>query len=801
VPVVRRPRAAVSTDLDASLDAHAPSTPAGPGHDHDAVAYARGSDVPPRAEPGRASSHEGVRPAGDSDARAYARAATEPPAPVTPGLPTPADAAFEAARIVAEMVDIDTVTGAAVAAAAAAGAAVEAAVARSLAAAATEHLPGDATTPTADDNVEPVITVRLNRDRVLRALQAEDVDGGTEPVPARAPSVPPEGGVAEPAGELDPLAIAAQAISRLRRRARTDLAELRVHYHRHDIVVVIAALVIIVIAGRIHASFVTPPTKQFAEHGLTFTHAATFLTGETTPLPSPRIAHDITGQLPKSEAVFHVELTSSVDPGAEIEVVIENVEKNKAWSNIVTGLELDRRTRWGELYSLDDSSIRSVADHDWLRTEYQYAHAVTKGDMPRVDHAIEYATIDRDQTRYVVTLFGAPSQLARLEAVVASSLRVATPLGSPLVPQTSRLATRTYPDAVSRAFESTVMVVVADVRNGRLQARGGGSGIIVGKDGSILTNYHVIHDVDGRLHDVFVIGRFSTLDHAPQLLCAGRPTRGKLQRDLDLALIKCDTDLDGRAWSPTGPNLVWPTLLVAPAAEITMGQRVWVMGYPDAGGGGLTLSQGEIDGWTGEDRAAGHDFIKTDAHISHGNSGGPVVDDQGRLVGVASAIRVKVMGDKVIETAAQRGLVRPLTTASDLLQIAEAGWTPREGHTDVDLAPQAVEATADGVRISSKVLDAANETPVRDALVMVLRPGVTTSAVDVNRLDDQVLAWGRSNTLGEVLLKQPVPVPGTYTVMIVARGYEPLIGENELHLDANTPQNFDPWGKIWLRGL
>ena len=82
---------------------------------------------------------------------------------------------------------------------------------------------------------------------------------------------------------------------------------------------------------------------------------------------------------------------------------------------------------------------------------------------------------------------------------------------------------------------------------------------------------------------------------------------------------------------------------------------------------------------------------------------------------------------------------------------------------------------------------------------MLLKPGVDAKAVDVNRLDDQVLSWGRSNTQGEVQLKQPVPVPGTYTVMVVARNYEPLIGERELQLDANTPAYFDPWGKIWLR--
>ena len=108
----------------------------------------------------------------------------------------------------------------------------------------------------------------------------------------------------------------------------------------------------------------------------------------------------------KDDALYHVELTSTVDPTARIEVLID---KKPAWSNIVTGLELDRRTRWGELYTLDDSSVRSIAGHDWLRTAYRYAHVADKGDVPRVDRALEYATIDREQI-YVVTLFGTPAR-------------------------------------------------------------------------------------------------------------------------------------------------------------------------------------------------------------------------------------------------------------------------------------------------------------------------------------------------------------------------------------------------------
>lgn len=753
--------------------------------------------------------------------------AEPPPAPPTqlPHMPSPAAAAYEAARIVGEMVgDIESAPGAALVAAAAAGAAIEVARARVAAGEPDRSL---ASSVSADDaaSTDPVVTVRMQRERILRAL-AEDVaanatstataesaaaaSGSARIEPIHAPSQPGRAATQPPRADavgaddaedgLDPVAIAAAAIARLRDRARTDLAELRVHYHRHDILVLLVAFVIIVVAGRVHGALVTPTTVPFepgGEHGLTFEHSRGWLTSPGGPLPSPRIAHEVsTAPAKPSATLYRVELTSTVDPTARIEVMID---KKPAWSNIVTGLDLDRRTLWGELYALDDSSVRSVGDHQWLRTAYRFAHVVDKGDVPRIDRAVEYATIDREQI-YVITLFGTPAEIDRIEEVVAPTLRVATQTGLPLVPQTGHLSTRKYPSAVAHAFDATVMVVVADVVDGRLHARGGGSGVIVGKDGSILTNYHVIHDKHGRLHDVFVIGRFSDRDKAPQLHCAGKPSRGKLQRELDLALIKCDLDLDGRSWSPTSGATTWATLPEARTADITMGQRIWVLGYPDVGGGGLTLSAGEVLGWSGIDGAAGRDFLKTDAAIRHGNSGGPVVDDAGRLVGIASAVRAKqnAQGD-IIEIVQAGGRVRPIAAATDLLAIAAAGWTPREGHTDVDLQPRAIEAPAEGVRIQSRVLDVVNEAPVRDALVMVLRPGVNATTVDVNRLDDQVLSYGRSNAQGEVLLKQPVPAPGTYTLMVVARGYEPVIGERALILEASTPAVFDPWGKLLLR--
>src|SRR5690349_6894689 len=106
------------------------------------------------------------------------------------------------------MVDIDSEYGAVIAAAAAAGAPIEAA---------------NAAKPESAGH-DPMTTVRLSRDRILRALNDEAVAPSVPVAPAadRAPSqdedIP---------DQIDPVAIAAAAISRLRARARTDLAELR----------------------------------------------------------------------------------------------------------------------------------------------------------------------------------------------------------------------------------------------------------------------------------------------------------------------------------------------------------------------------------------------------------------------------------------------------------------------------------------------------------------------------------------------------------------------------------------------
>ena len=140
-----------------------------------------------------------------------------------------------------------------------------------------------------------------------------------------------------------------------------------------------------------------------------------------------------------------------------------------------------------------------------------------------------------------------------------------------------------------------------------------GSGIIISKDGEILTNYHVVRNAD-----VIKVKLADQTEHEARLI-------GKDGRT-DLALIKL---------RKTSGNL--PFARLGLSSQLDVGDWVMAIGNPfgleHTVTAGIVSAKGRVIGAGPYDN-----FIQTDASINPGNSGGPLINATGEVVGVNSAI-------------------------------------------------------------------------------------------------------------------------------------------------------------------
>jgi len=170
---------------------------------------------------------------------------------------------------------------------------------------------------------------------------------------------------------------------------------------------------------------------------------------------------------------------------------------------------------------------------------------------------------------------------------------------------------------------------------GTQRQEGIGSGVVVTKDGYILTNNHVVDGVDevkvalqdGREFTAKVIGR---------------------DPKSDVAVVKIDAkDL--------------PVVPMADSDKVEVGDVVLAIGNPF--GIGQTVTSGIVSA-TGRGGTLGldyEDFIQTDAAINPGNSGGALVDADGRLIAINTAILSRSGGNQGI------GFAIPVNLARDVM--------------------------------------------------------------------------------------------------------------------------------------
>jgi serine protease Do len=160
-------------------------------------------------------------------------------------------------------------------------------------------------------------------------------------------------------------------------------------------------------------------------------------------------------------------------------------------------------------------------------------------------------------------------------------------------------------EMIGRAHESVVQV--------QSWGHGVGAGVIWAEDGLVLTNHHV---VAGRRRSAKVV-------HGDRAFDAEVVKRG---RDLDLALLRID---DGTVDLPAAP--------IGDSDKLRVGGLVYAIGHPwgrlGAVTAGIVSGLGVVHGPGGRAR-----YVQSDVALAPGNSGGPLVNARGEVVGINAMI-------------------------------------------------------------------------------------------------------------------------------------------------------------------
>ncbi|MGD2115629.1 MAG: Do family serine endopeptidase [Acidobacteriota bacterium] len=179
----------------------------------------------------------------------------------------------------------------------------------------------------------------------------------------------------------------------------------------------------------------------------------------------------------------------------------------------------------------------------------------------------------------------------------------------------------------------------------RFRSEGGGSGFVISADGLVVTNFHVVQDAD----EVEV--RLQGREYEAEIVGTDPPT--------DLALLQVDV----------GHEL--PYLALGDSDALRPGD--WVMAIGDPLGLARTVTVGVVSAKGRQinigDESSFENFIQTDAAINFGNSGGPLINVHGEVIGINSAIN---WGAENI------GFAVPVNTLKQILpQLRETGRVSR----------------------------------------------------------------------------------------------------------------------------
>jgi hypothetical protein len=185
-----------------------------------------------------------------------------------------------------------------------------------------------------------------------------------------------------------------------------------------------------------------------------------------------------------------------------------------------------------------------------------------------------------------------------------------------------------------------------------------------------------------------------------------------LQADatLDLAVIRVTHDYDGNQVDYDSLRL--PFVPLGNSDDLNLGDAITILGYPGIGGNTVTLTRGEVSGFTSQPAYGSRAFIKTSATIAGGNSGGLAATANGNLIGVPTQlgyggddqfVDCRVLADtkrdgfvddfdSCIPTGGFINALRPITLALPLLEAAQNGEVNIIGGEEQPIAVEPITA-------------------------------------------------------------------------------------------------------------
>ena len=360
--------------------------------------------------------------------------------------------------------------------------------------------------------------------------------------------------------------------------------------------------------------------------------------------------------------------------------------------------------------------------------------------------------------------------------------------------------------------KSTVKVYIVD---DEYNIVGTGSGTILDESGYILTNNHCVADEKGLYNKEGYIGIALTDDvktySQPQYLARVMARDAKL----DLAVVKLEGNLDG---SPLRKMPYLSPIITGDSNALRLGDDVNVLGFPGVGGETITFTSGKVSGFIDEDGDGRTDWIKTDALVNHGNSGGTAINAAGEMIGVPTS---KIGG----EDNDQMFFLRPFARSTEVINAANKAFASGETNVTLDTSgagptgnspapsadstpapsadstpkpsPGAGETAGNRVTVSGTIVDADTGKSLPGAVFFVLRPGVAADAWMDNQDDKQVISYGEADRDGWFETGPAFEAGGTHGVVVWLEGYELIVVDAGISFATSDSGRYDI-GEVFL---